>query len=449
MARHRHVLSLTTAVLALLAGLLAAVPASAAGSAAPDRPTAGTTARTSAARSGAVQRLAAAPDIVMNAPVFNDPTDGPASGTPTTRQAAVFDQLLGLISAVPSGGEIRLAMHEWTPGASTLPQQVADRLIDAHAAGVHVRIILNTSDKNQTVRQRLDAALGHDESKDSWVVGCADYSGTARGCLARDYLHDKFATFSSVTTADGGTVEDVVFQSSSNLSDWYLFNSYNEAYTLSDARVYDGYVTYFGDLRAGRHAAVNPDYFWATPTGGTYKGMYYPRDRATGDTIVNVLRLVQCSYTDGGTTHQTDIRIVMNQWTKNRLAIADELLRLRGENCWVDIVYPSDKGDATPLEHEVRDRLSQTASNGKKIQLTRCRFTTAAGAEVVPHDKVMLTDGRYDQDIVPRVYMGSANFTTLENSDDSQLRVMGRGPHDLYLHWFYGVRDTCRSHTPQ
>ncbi|MDT0345461.1 hypothetical protein [Streptomyces litchfieldiae] len=57
----------------------------------------------------------------------------------------------------------------------------------------------------------------------------------------------------------------------------------------------------------------------------------------------------------------------------------------------------------------------------------------------------MMTDGRYDDDIVPRVYTGSANFTHLENSDDSQLRVMGRTVHDAYLSWFYDLRAACRA----
>jgi hypothetical protein len=189
------------------------------------------------------------PQPVMNAAVFNDPADGPASGTPTDAQRAVFDQLIGLIDAVPAGERISFAMFEFQDGESGVPGEVVDSLLAAH----------------------------------------------------------------------------------------------------------------------------------------------------------------------------------------HRAAIADELLRLRGENCWIDVVY-ADGG----IEQEVLDVLSRTASNGQTIQLTPC-------PTFVPHSKVTMIDGFYDDDIQPRVYTGSANFTHLENSDDSQLRITGRATHDAYLSWFYELRTACQA----
>ncbi|WP_147450926.1 phospholipase D-like domain-containing protein [Streptomyces hoynatensis] len=434
--RGRRVLPPAALVCCLLAWLLTAGPAQAASRAAEPDPAPGA----AQAAAGQTRLTAAGAQVVLDGPVFNDPAAGPASGAATAAQRAVFDQLIGLIDAVPSGERIRLAMFEWVAGASGAPQQVAERLIAAHDRGVDVQLVLNTSAKNQPMRDLLDAALGHDESAASWVVGCGDYASSARGCLARNYSHEKFALFSRVAWADGTSTQNVVWQSSSNLTDWYVFTSYNDAYTLADAAIHQAYQTHFGDLQAGRRSAVDPDYFWATPSGSTYKALFYPRALGTGDPVVNVLRGIECSYQDGGSTHQTDIRLVISSFTGNRQAIADELLRLRGENCWIDVVYA-----AQGIESDVLSTLRRTASNGKEIQLTPCTHDVAAGHEVRPHAKVMLTDGFYDDDLVPRVYTGSANFTHLENSDDSQLRIMGRQVHDAYLSWFYDLRAACQA----
>ncbi|MET9316805.1 phospholipase D-like domain-containing protein [Kribbella sp. NPDC003505] len=60
------------------------------------------------------------------------------------------------------------------------------------------------------------------------------------------------------------------------------------------------------------------------------------------------------------------------------------------------------------------------------------------------HSKYLLIDGGYDDDIVPRVYTGSHNFSysTLRQADESMVRVMGRTVHDEYLRNFWHVRDT-------
>ncbi|MGP4109311.1 phospholipase D-like domain-containing protein [Streptomyces sp. 4N509B] len=377
----------------------------------------------------------AAPAVVMNGPVFNDPAAGPGSGTPTAAQTAVFDQLVGLLDAVPAGERIHFAMFEFQAGPSGYPQRVLNSLVAAHDRGVGVRVILNTSAGNEPFHDALDAALGHDESARSWVVGC----GSGRGCIARNYSHEKFALLSRVVLPGGVVHEDVVFQSSSNLNDWYVHNSYNDAYTFADPTSYAGYLTHFTDLQRGRTVPVDPDYWWTTPTGTTHRAHFYPRAQGTGDPIVNVLRGVGCTYQDeAGVTRQTAVRLVVSAFTQHRTAIAEELLRLRGENCRIEIVHA-----AGGIEPEPLAVLNRTASGGQRIQLTPCRYTVSEGHEVRPHAKVMLIDGHYDDDTVPRVYTGSANFTHLENSDDSQLRVMGRAVHDQYLAWFTALRAAC------
>lgn len=383
---------------------------------------------------------AAAADVtgppVVNAPVFNDPVaDSGTPGTPSAQQSAVMDQLIRLIRAARAGGEIRFVMFEFTEGQRST--EVADALIAAHGRGVKVKVILNGSDKNAPVAARLRSALGGSESAASYVVSCP----AGRGCIARNYLHSKFATFSGIE-AGGVTHDKVVFVTSSNLTDWYLYNSYNDAYTFTDATVYDGYHRYFDDLRTGRNRAPDPGYFWATPTGSKHKALFLPRAKNSGDHIANVLKLVECGYRDtDGVKRQTDVRLALTAFNQHRKAIAQELVRLRGKGCWVDVVYYQNNMDDT-----IRAELARTASNGLRIQVTPCRFT-AGDRSVVPHTKLMMTDGFYDDDITPRVYTGSANFTHLENADDSIVRISGRDVHDQYLSYFYKIRDTCRART--
>ncbi|QIJ61067.1 hypothetical protein [Streptomyces sp. JB150] len=82
------------------------------------------------------------------------------------------------------------------------------------------------------------------------------------------------------------------------------------------------------------------------------------------------------------------------------------------------------------------------ASNGLHIQRRSCRIT-GDGRGIIPHTEIMMIDGAYDDDLVPRVCIGSGNFTHPENSDDSQLRLMGRDAHSAYLSWFYKLRSAC------
>ncbi|MEU6715800.1 phospholipase D-like domain-containing protein [Nonomuraea sp. NPDC046802] len=380
---------------------------------------------------------------VVNAPVFNDPTAGSGvAHSPSAKQSAVMDQLIRLIKAVPAGGEIRFAMHEFSPGDRS--SEVASELVAARTRGVGVQVILDSQDdgQNEAIFSQLSTALGTTETAASWAVRCEYPDENAdRGCIARNYLHDKFATFSSVVAGEV-THTKVVFQTSSNLTDWYLYNSYNDAFTLSDPVIYDAYVRYFKDLRSRRMQPVNPDYFWTTPTGSTYKAHFFPRLSSGGDPIANMLKLVKCSYKDaGGVTRQTDIRLALTAFNGNRVAIANELLRLRGENCWIDVVFYDD-GAHSHVTDYIRGILARRASNGKYIQVRPCRFTVGTRA-VVPHTKIMMIDGFYDDDITPRVYTGSANFTTLENADDSMLRIAGRDVHSAYLSWFYTLRSAC------
>ncbi|MFE6991782.1 phospholipase D-like domain-containing protein, partial [Streptomyces pharetrae] len=261
---------------------------------------------------GGAPQAAALSKPVINGPVFNDPL-----GT-AEQQKAVFTQLVALIDATPTGQTIRGSMFEFGD------QEVADALLAAHRRGVDVKLVVDDStyvdgegrQYANPAYESLKSGLGTNDTARSWVVVCDDrfedndgVDDVQRGCLAvappgPAYNHNKFFVFSRIGPFDDGTsYSKVVFQTSSNLSNWYKVESFNDAVTFSDSAVYDGYASYHEKLRAGRYlAGGNNTVYFSTPTGSTYRGYFFPRgdssyNNPATDTIVNALDEVSCAYT--------------------------------------------------------------------------------------------------------------------------------------------------------
>jgi hypothetical protein len=398
--------------------------------------------------SGAPQ-AAALSKPVINGPVFNDPL-----GT-AEQQKAVFTQLVALIDATPAGQTIRGSMFEFGD------QEVADALLAAHRRGVDVKLVVDDStyvdgegrQYANPAYESLKSGLGTSDTARSWVVVCDDrfedndgVDDVQRGCLAvappgPAYNHNKFFVFSRIGPFDDGTsYSKVVFQTSSNLSNWYKVESFNDAVTFSDSAVYDGYASYHEKLRAGRYlAGGNNNVYFSTPTGSTYRGYFFPRGDSSyynpaTDTIVNALDEVSCAYTGtDGKRHQTDIRIVMLYFNDSRIQVADKLAQLRAQGCWIDIVYAS-------AESRVKSTLT-----GANIQHRACMIPNGPGIDVRPHNKQILIDGDYNGDITPRVYTGSANLigSSLRSADESFVRITSADYHAKYLSTFYRIRSAC------
>jgi len=396
---------------------------------------------------------AAEPDPVIGHSVFNDP-----AGT-TAAQDAIYAQLGRLIDRVPAGGEILGSVMDFDPpdtaDTADAPDLV-DRLIAAFQRGVKVKFITVAGSANTQATNRLRAALGSNDTAGSYVVHCKDQfpNGPDRGCIATRakewstgtvyaYNHSKFFTFSSVVMNDGTSIPNVVYQASSNLTHWDENEAYNNAFTWTDAKTYAAYRTYFEDLRRYRYSAAgNNNYYKDTGSGSDYRVFFFPRQEPSGqpfddpetDTIYNTLQSVACSYTENGTKHQTDIRIAMFDFT--RPAIAQKLADLKGKGCWIDVVLTNGSDGVL------------SALKGAKIQTTLCNWNNGPGLDIRVHSKYMLLDGAYDDDIIPRVYMGSHNYSysALRQADEQVVRIMGRTVHDEYMHNFWSIRDTCRAH---
>lgn len=398
---------------------------------------------------GSATPAAALTKPVINGPVFNDPLGTPA------QQKAIFTQLVQLIDATPAGAQIRGSMYEFND------QEVANALLAANARGADVKLLVddssyvggNGAEYANPSFQSLRAGLGTNDAARSWIAVCDDrfedadgVDDVSRGCLSVPppgpaYAHNKFFLFSRIGPFDDGTsYSKVVFQTSSNLGDWYKVESFNDAVTFSDSAVYDGYAAYHEQLRRGRNlAGGNNHAYFSTPSGSTYRAFFFPRGDASyynpaTDTVVGVLNQLSCAYTGAdGLRHQTDVRIVVHSFFGSRRQVADKLAQLRSRGCWVDILYA--ETDST-----ITSRL-----NAAGIQHRRCLIPNGPGIDVRPHNKEILIDGAYDGDITPRVYTGSANLTgsSLRSADEALVRIASASYHAKYLSTFYKIRAAC------
>jgi hypothetical protein len=411
----------------------------------------------------AASPAAAVTKPVINGPVFNDPL-----GT-TAEQRAIFDQLINLINATPAGETIRAAMFEFAD------VEVANALNAAHNRGVNVKVIIDDSSYTTNGRTNPSPAwdalrnpttgLGSNDSARSWIVVCDDkfedddgVDDVLRGCIGTpppnpSYNHNKFFLFSKVGPFDDGTsYSKVVFQTSSNLSNWYKVESYNDSVTFVDATVYDGYATYHEDMRRLRYTAAGDNrYYRSTPTGSTYRAYFFPRgdtsyNNPASDTIVNALNEVSCAYTGAdGKRRQTDIRVVVLNFLDSRIQVANKLASLRASGCWIDVIYTPPTGANVGANTKVKQVLDAAG-----IQHLGCWITTPSpDIDVRVHNKFMLIDGDYSGDITPRVYTGSPNWdgSSLRSSDQALVRITSATYHAAYLSYFYKVRTACRTGT--
>lgn len=401
------------------------------------------------------QANAAEPDPVFDIPVFNNPTGSVAE------QYTIFQQLARMIDRVPAGETISMSWLEFKVAYTTDTEEkpnIPQRLVKAHQRGVNVRIVLDNNVKSGSSNTKLypyktlAPVLGTNVKAPSYIVVSPDKKGAiAKRKIYSDttsYNHNKFLQASKMVLNNGTVVKNAVFQSSGNLGTWDADTAFNNAITFTEAEPVANYKKYFGDLAANYNGKGNDYYYWTGNTASKYRTHFFPRHETNGDlnqastdTIVSVLNSVKCSYKgeNDGKTHQTDVRIVM--WAFTRVAVAEKLAALVRAGCWVDIAY-------SEMSDGVHTALKKTG--GKKIGVTKCAVPWQ-GRNVRPHSKYMLIDGAYDDDQIPRVYMGSHNYamSALRNADESLVRIRSADVHSRYLHEnFYKIRDMCSGKTP-
>ncbi|GAB2823966.1 hypothetical protein GCM10027176_30560 [Actinoallomurus bryophytorum] len=344
-----------------------------------------------------------APSVVFNIP----------SGSPE-EQNAIGSHVDALAAAVPRGGLIRIAIYRFTSPTA------AQTLLDARKRGVRVQLVVDAGARGSAAYRGLARALGTGRRRSSWVTACK------RGCVGDGVMHDKFFLFSRT-----GSARDVVVQSSANLTTTNRVNAWNNAVTLSDARLYRAYGRYFAALAARRHYAYH-----VTRSGG--RTLYtFPRagHAKKSDTLYGQLGHVGCA---------SHTAVHMTAFSLTRTDIARRLWSLAHQGCDVRVVY-------TNLGRAARKII--TRRGGPRLLSSHYSYLDLDAAGVVEayvHSKYVTIGGTYSGHDRRLVITGSANHTVagLRHNDETMLAIESASVYGAYETNFAELWRTAASRFP-
>ena len=323
---------------------------------------------------------------------------------------AIEDRLVALIEGAEDGARVRAAF-------GYLDQvRVARALVEASRRGVDVRLVID--ERNQV--QKPDGSWVWNDAVEQAraelgqrliVCGGGDTPADGGGCIGSEKNHNSFLLVSSL--CDG--TESIVAQTSAYPTKSQAFARNNLVVLRGDAGLHAAYETYWEDLARRRRDA---DYY-RIENGETGTRLFlYPRaaegtssvEPAT-DTVFRLLRdNVSCQ---GGTR----VRLAMTYWSSGRDYLADELGRLAGLGCKVDVVVRAGTVDAAVLS-TLRSRLG--ADHVRQL----------AGV----HHKFLLVEGQYSGQPAALVWTGTQDFThpALRRNDEVLLRIDDAAVHDAF-----------------
>ncbi|MFE5679666.1 phospholipase D-like domain-containing protein [Streptomyces erythrochromogenes] len=368
------------------------------------------------------------------AAVFNDPMS-----TDAGKRDAVRNELVDLIQRAEAGSEISGSVFLFND------EPAATALIRAAARGVKVRMIVDAKALDQKDSQvpRLREALGTSTAANSYLFSCPagrGCIGTRAGLNSAPINHNKFFLFSKVAGA-----ENVVYQSSANLTESQRNNLYNNAVVIPHAGLYSTYRKYHQELVGHGQGAGLKDYY-KTRQDGPYETFFFPRQEKPGtpvtdastDTVVSVLDNVRCLPDQG-----TKIRVAMFAFTREE--VAKKLASLRDQGCHVFVFFngytKTDEGSS------VSGDVITALDSGKVRKLSALEPCVAdspnqPGQGVGLHSKYLLIEGAYgDVDDTALVFTGSANYTvpTLRGHDDTLLKISDRTVYQQFENNFDDV----------
>ena len=358
---------------------------------------------------------------VTTTATFNDPSGD------ATAQNRVRDHIVDLVGRAPAGSTITAGLYTFTDDS------VTDALGAAKTRGVNVRVIVDHTSATMAGGEydRLVTRLGTDRTQGSWVFACP----AGRGCIGSRQLpgdtdgainHNKFWLFSSTGGAD-----DVVVQTSANMTGVQRTDLFNNAVTIVDSGLYGIYQAYFADLLHHGSSTGGLNHYYKTPTSGTgpYKAYFFPRQEASGssydsdastDTVKLILDNVSCA---GGATQ---IRVAANLFTRDE--VASKLVALKNAGCSVVLAHDGAPGSMSAgVESVISGKLTQ------RVQCYEDRGTGVAKAGL--HSKYLLVEGTYDG-VAGRklVWTGSHNYTypALRANDETLLKIDDAALYGLY-----------------
>ena len=336
---------------------------------------------------------------VRTGAVFSDPL--------RDRAGAVNEHLCSLFAQADPGSTIRLALFVVSGAAG---EDYVDTLLQAHARGVEVQVVMDGWQATTGPALRLRRALGEDPTASSFVAVCrwASPEGNTSSCQGDKGMHNKFALFSSVAG-----VKDVVVQSSANVTDVNHRSYWNNAVTVvGNPALHRAYRAYHRDLVAMEQ---DLDYGWSAHAhgrAGAARVWFFPT--AAGDPVAERLAAVRCL------PGRTRVAVAQSEWDGTRTAVARELARLHEDGCRVRVVTgPVDTAPAGVLDAaEVPRRLLEdTRQTGRVHSKYLVVLDAARAAEGSRGRGRGLTE--------TFVMTGSHNFnhTSLRRNDEAVLEL--------------------------
>lgn len=368
----------------------------------------------------AASAAAATTTAVETGPVFNDP-----NGT-VEQQKVIRTRILELIHGAAPGSDIKATVyHFWDI-------EVARALVAAHTERqVDVQVMLDQSSADlasSTTYQTLLDALGGDRTQPSFAGLCPEHPDDATGATSKSCLgdpadgasisHNKFWLFS-----DTGGSQNVVVQTSSNLSSASWNKLHNDAFVLTDASVHASYAAYFTEMAAMDWQSWQ---YTTQPTSGPYKPYFFPRTSA-GDTVVSILNNIDsCTYT-GADGQDRPTRVQVGMFKITRQAVADKLADLAVQGCDVRVVYAESDAGTWDALHAPDGSLAVRCHNFDDDG------DPATSREYI-HSKFLLIEGAYYGKVDKIAWTGSHNYTgpALTENDEALLKVNDDTVHDVY-----------------
>lgn len=386
---------------------------------------------------------------VTTGAVFNEPSSADAAA-----RGRILFHLADLVDGAETGSSVRISLYLFQS------QYLADKLGAAHRRGVAVQVVLD-ADSTSTAATSLRNQLAEPGSPDSWVRGCKP----EEACLALDpgttatdpdgwydnVNHNKFFLFSRTKGKGDTAVDNVVVQSSGNLTGQDLNAWWNDALTVAgNKELFDAYTRYFGDQAAAAIGQTPQVAEYAHDTqAGKAKVYFFPRSGT--DTVVNILGTVapvgtadSCGGNSAGigtTDGRTRIRIAQGHIT--RVEVARKLWELANAGCHIEIVYRSLDNwtaDDKPMG-QVANWLTRPVTGKGRITLHQLDNDGRGGTD--SHTKYLLIEGTYYGGVNKKiVFTGSHTYTTtaLRYNDETLLKYEDGSVFDAYVRNFEAQR---------
>ena len=342
----------------------------------------------------------------------DDPCTGKAG---SGLDSNVLDELTRLIDSVPAGG--RIDGHIF----SISVDGVAQALLNAQTRGVEVWISTDgaVATSTDTAKTTYLDQLTH-------KVYCSSASTNSCISTATDAIsHTKLFVFSTATTPDGKTSNDVVWLGSANQTYASGMRLYNNTVTIyGDNPLFTQMRSYLDDLYARRTQA---DYY--DPTSGrghllTDSADVYISPELQTDLVVNRLD-------DITPDAQCEIRVLQASVRDSRIEVVNRLVTLKNGGCKVTVV-------ADTVEPQA---LAALTLGGIKVWKKPI------------HDKSFIVHAKYGAADAYRVYTGSHNLSggSAHKYDEIfvKLPAESAAQHALYDAYVTHFDDALKGATPR